>query len=110
MKTIYYSEVLKRQFNTEEECLAAEKLYQEKVLAKQAAEDKAKEEKATRAKEIEKAYKEFKDAEKAYVESSNRLNKLRNAFVKDYGKFHMTVSEETPLIEVFEDLINHFFR
>ena len=43
MKTIYYSEVLKRQFNTEEECLAAEKLYQEKVLAKQEAENKLKE-------------------------------------------------------------------
>ena len=45
MKTIYYSELLNRQFATEEECLAAEKLYEEQVLAKQAAENKAKEEK-----------------------------------------------------------------
>ena len=32
MKTIYYSELLNRQFATEEECLAAEKLYEEEVI------------------------------------------------------------------------------
>ena len=33
MKTIYYSELLNRQFATEEECLAAEELYKKEVLA-----------------------------------------------------------------------------
>lgn len=108
MKTIYYSELLNKQFATEEECLNAEKAYNEKVLAKQEAENKLKEEKAARAKEVENAYTEFKNAEKVYAEKRNKYIELRNGFVKDYDKFHMTIRDESPII-TFEDLIRSLF-
>ena len=101
MKTIYYSELLNRQFNSEQECLAAEKQYQEQVLAKQEAENKLKEQKATRAKEVESAYKELKDAERRYLD-------LRNKFVEDYGQFHMTYRDKAPVITI-EDLFKALF-
>lgn len=109
MKTIYYSELLNRQFATEEECLAAEELYEKEVLAKQAAENKEKEEKAVRAKEIENAYKEFRDAEKVYADKRNAYIGLRNDFVKDYGQFHMTVRDDNSPLITFEDLIRSLF-
>ena len=100
MKTIYYSEVLNKRFDTEEECLKAEKEYAEKLAAQKEAEKKAKDEKASRARAVEDAYKVFKDAEKAYVE-------LRNKFVEDYGQFHMTYKDKTPVqsLSDFFDLI-----
>ena len=86
MKQLFYSEVLKKTFQTEEECLKAEKEFEEK----HAAELKAKEEKAAKAKEIEQAYKH-------YIE-------LRDAFVKEYGSYHMTYTKpETSLVDLFNN-------
>lgn len=86
MKTVYYSEELKKYFNDEAECRKAEKEYEEK----HAAELKAKEERAKRAKEINDAYAH-------YV-------KLRNEFIKDYGSFHMTYDDGN-----FKSLFDYFF-
>lgn len=101
MKTIYFSEVLNKRFDTEEACLQAEKEYAEKIAAQKEAEQKLKNEKAARAKDIENAYKAYKDAEKKYLE-------LRNKFVEDYGQYHMTVREESPITS-WSDLFNLFF-
>ena len=49
MRELYYSDVLHKQFNDKESCIAAEKEYEEK----HAAELKAKEERTKEAKEVE---------------------------------------------------------
>lgn len=103
MKTLFYSEVLNKYYNSEEACLQAEKEYAEKLAAQQEAEKKAKETKAARAKEIEDAY-------KAYVESEKKYLELRNSFIKDYGQFHMTYRDETPIVRTWTDLLNSLFN
>lgn len=98
----YYSDELKQFFPTEAECKAAE----DKFLAKRKEEDarkaKMSEERKTRAKEVEEAYKQLKAAHKVYDE------KLSN-FVKDFGSFHMTISEpdsENFIFNIFEKFFN----
>ena len=71
----YYSDTLKKLFETEEELKKAEVEFEEK----HALELKKKEERAHRAKEVEEAYKKYLD--------------LRSKFVKDYGSYHMTITE-----------------
>lgn len=80
----YYSEQLKKLFDTPEELLAAE----DKVnAAKREEEEKKAQLKAqreTRAKEVEDAFKlASEDTKKAY--------ELLNAFIKDYGSYHTTL-------------------
>ena len=98
----FISEKTNKTYATAEECLAAEKEYDEAIARKKAEEEKAlierkkKEteqklrteklnaERKTRAAEVEKAYQAIIDANKNYHD-------LLNEFVKDYGSFHMTV-------------------
>ncbi len=71
----YYSDTLKKLYETEEELKKEEAAFEEK----HALELKKKEERANRAKEVEEAYKKYLD--------------LRSKFVKDYGSYHMTITE-----------------
>ena len=81
----YYSEYLKKFFDTEDECQDAEdKAFEEEHAAEQQTKKLAEERKA-RAKEVEDAMNEAIKANKKYYET------LR-AFCKDYGSFHMTYS------------------
>ena len=88
MKHLFYSEELKKYFDTEEECLKAE----EEFKQKHEAELKLREEKAERAKEIKEAYKHYLE--------------LRETFIKDYGAWHMSLTEkdlpETSLLDLFD--------
>lgn len=97
----YFSEKTKRFYDDEKTCVAAEAEFDEK-LAKIEAEKKAlAEARKERAKEVEDAYIASREAEKKYIE-------LRNAFVKDYGSFHMTIrNQEVP--SPFEELFRFFF-
>ena len=80
----YYSEQLKKLFDTPEELLAAE----EKVnAAKHAEEEKKAQLKAQR----EKRAKEVEDAFKIAAEAQKKANELLNAFVKDFGAYHTTL-------------------
>jgi len=91
MKKLFYSEILKKYYNTEEECLEAEKEYNEKHKA----ELLAKEEKTAAAKEIEEAYKKY-------------IN-LRSDFIKRYGSYHMTLTDkDLPTSSLF-DLFDRFW-
>lgn len=97
----YFSEKTKRFYDDEKACVDAETEFDEK-LAKIEAEKKAlAEARKERAKEVEDAYIASREAEKKYIE-------LRNAFVRDYGSFHMTIrNQEAP--SPFEDLFRFFF-
>lgn len=91
----YYSEKTKKTYDTEEECLAAEKEL-DKVLAKKEELLAVRKERAT----------EVEDAYKAVLEASKIYREKLNAFVKDYGSFHMTLrtGEGNPF-----DLFDRFF-
>lgn len=96
----YYSEVLKKTFDSETECLDAEKKHQlevEEAEKKKAEITKVRKE---RAKEVESAFKAVKEAQKKY-------NKLLSNFVKDYGAFHMTLATEDTFDDIF-DLLRLF--
>ena len=109
-----YSEKTDKEYASVEDCLAAEKEYDEAMEAKRVAEEKAlverkaKNEKLTakrkeRAAEVENAYKAILEAQKVYREKLD-------AFVKDYGSFHMTVrtGENNPF-DFFEDFWKNFW-
>ena len=93
----YYSEVTKSLYDTEKELHKAE----EKLIAerneREAAEKKKSAERKARADEVAAAREAAMAAQKKY-------NELLNAFVKDYGSYHMSVSN----IKDVDDLVNTF--
>ena len=101
MKQVYFSEDLGKTFETEEECLAAEKEHNEKVEAEKA----KKAERKQRAEEVEAA---FKDADEAYKHAKEVLN----AFIKDYGSWHYSRSSTLPATKSLFDLFfsDNFFN
>lgn len=105
----YYSEKLRRLYDTEAELTKAEGLAA-KVEAEKAAKEKAaKEHRAERAKEVEEA---LKAAETAKA----KANKLMSAFVNDYGSFHtsytlkdVNTDSAGTVNNVFDDFITQVF-
>lgn len=91
----YFSEKLKKLFDSEQACAEAEEA-QEKALADAEAKRKAlAEERANRAKEVEEKYKAAIDAKKEY-------DKALRAFLKDYGSFHATFTSTDPFFSLFD--------
>ena len=74
----YYSEDLKRFFNTAEECEKAEAAHLKQLKEEEEKRAKAANERAVKAKEVEDALKQLNEAKRNYDE------KLR-AFCKEYG-------------------------
>ncbi len=108
------SEKTNKYYSTVDECIAAEKEYDEKI-AKEKAEKEAKEkalavrkeaaltERKERANEVEEAYKAVLKAQKAYREKLN-------TFVKDYGSFHMTLrTGDLNPFDAFESFFDNFW-
>lgn len=90
---------------TVDEALAAEKEYDEAAAKEKARKENLAKERKGRAAEVEAAYEAILEAQKAYREKLD-------AFVKDYGSFHMTVKtgEGNPF-NLFEPLFSfpHLF-
>ena len=78
------SEKTGKEYKTVDECVAAEKEFDEAVAAEKARKENLAKERKERATEVEDAYKAVLEAQKAYQAKLD-------AFVKDYGSFHMTV-------------------
>lgn len=78
----YYSEKLKKVYDTVEDLQTAETAYDKE----RAAEDAKQKERKARAEEINKARKELINAQKNY-------NDLIAKFVKDYGSYHATYTD-----------------
>ena len=109
-----YSEKTNKEYASVDECLAAEKEFDEAIAKKKAEEEKAlvtrkaKQEalaatRKDRAAEVEEKYKAVLEAKKAYREALD-------AFVRDYGSFHMTVKtgEGNPF-DLFDGFFDHFW-
>jgi len=108
----YYSEKVKKLFDSEKELETAEKEFDAKELE----EKKKLEAKKARATEVEDAYKHSievrKEAQKLIDEADNAYYDLRDAFVKDYGSFHMTYkdsSEKPVTLSSFFDIFDKFW-
>lgn len=82
----YYSEVTKKLYDTEPQLVAAEA----NVIKQQAEAEEKKKARAARAKEVE-------DALKAVTEAQRHYTELKNKFIEDYGSFHVSLSEKTPV-------------
>jgi len=93
------SEKTNKYYTTVDECLAAEKAFDEAAAKKKAEEEKLNATRKERANEVENAY-------KASIEANKHYRELLDAFVKDYGSFHMTV--HTGNLNPF-DSFSHFF-
>lgn len=81
----YYSETLKKFYETEADCVKAEKEAAEKAAKAKAEQDKKAAERKDRAAEVDKAYREA-------IEATKKYKTLLNAFVKDYNSYHRTYS------------------
>lgn len=92
----FYSDILNKPFDTEEELRAAEAKENEKLeLAKV-----AKEKRAAAAKEVEDAFKVANDAYKA-------ANEKLKAFCNEYGSYHTSVTTTTG--DAWDRLFNDFW-
>lgn len=96
----YYSEITRKYYDTESECIEAEKTHNAALEEAKAKKDALIAARKDRAKEIEEAYAAVRAAEKKY-------NKLRTDFIKDYGSFHMTFTSDDD--DFFTD-IREFFK
>lgn len=97
-----------KEYTTYEAALAADKAYDEMVAGEKARKEKLKAERATRAKEVEDAFKAITTANKKYQD-------LLNAFVKDYGSYHCTISDSDSNTnnmswKLLDDLFSTFFK
>ena len=118
----FYSKLLKKPFDSLEELKAAEDEYNKA----HAEELRKAEERKTRAKEVEDAYRsalEVRKEAKKIIDEANKkasdmirdterhYDELKNAFVKDYGSFHMSYTNNNGQeIISFSDLIDSFFK
>lgn len=100
MKTVYKSEILDKTFETEEECLNAEKEHEEKLALEKAKKAERKE----RAEEVEEA---FKAADEAYKHAKELLSN----FCKDYGVYHKSYTgDDVPTTRsIFDMFFNDKF-
>ena len=91
MKTVYQSEKLNRIFDSEEDCLKAEKEHEEKEAKALA----LKNERADRAKEVKEAHQHYLD--------------LKAKFIEDYGSWHETITAENlPALNSISNLWDLF--
>ena len=99
----YYSEKLKKFYESEDECRHDEEIAAEKERAEEKRKTELTEKRKTRAKEVEEAYRALMSAQEKY-------DNLLIDFVKDYGSFHMTISEPCKRTNPWQDLYNLFFK
>lgn len=96
MKKLFYSEDLDKSFESEEECLAAEKENSEKLALAKA----EKEERKQAAEEVKKA---FEDADAAYKAAQEKVKE----FVEKYGPYHMTLKDShLPMPSLFDFFVD----
>lgn len=104
------SEKTNKEYATVEECLAAEKAYDEKVAAKKAEEEKAlvakKEAKEKALAERKAAAAIVEDKRKALAEAQKAYREELSKFCDKYGAYHYTVKGGDDSIF---DLFNRFF-
>ena len=110
----YYSKLLNKPFDTLEELKAAEDTHRKELEKK----EQLANEKRVRAKEVEEAYAHSmqvrKEAQEMIRKADDEYYKLRTDFIKDYGSFHMTFSDNNgkkavTVSDVIDSMFNFWF-
>lgn len=91
----YFSDITKRFYESEEDCLQAEQAVNEELEAKRIAKEKAAAARKARAEEIEQARAE-------YLAAREKYNSLLSNFCKDFGAYHCSIKPS----ESFKDFID----
>ena len=109
-----YSEKTLKYYSSIEECLEAEKKYDEELAAKKAKE--AEEEKALIAKkeaaiaERKEAAKKVEDARKTLIAAQKTFKEELSAFCQRFGPYHYTISSsDDSWTNLFDNFWNHFW-
>ena len=99
----YFSEKTNKTYDTEKACLEAENAFDEAAAKERMKKEKLAEERKARANEVEETY-------KAAVEATKLYREKLNAFLKDFGSFHMTfhTGEGNPF-DLFERFFDRFW-
>lgn len=97
----YYSETLKKLFESQEEC---EKAEQEEIEAKK----KAEEEKERLVAERKARADEVEAARKAMVEAQKNYEKVMHDFLRDYHTYHYSTSNVDDMPRLFTFFDNWF--
>lgn len=110
----FYSEVTKKLYDTEAELNDAEIVIKKaEECKKKARENKLKNERAARAKVVDAAFEDYRKAKEIAKKKYSDANALLDAFVKDYGTYHVSISEKNKRAdnfdELFSELINSLF-
>lgn len=109
----FYSEVTKKLYDTEADLNDAESAIKKAESEKKARETKLKNERAARAKVVDAAFEDYRKAKEIAKKKYSDANDLLDAFVKDYGTYHVSISEKNKRAdnfdELFSELINSLF-
>ena len=114
MKQLFKSEITGKVYDSEQECLDAEKAHNELVVKQ----NEEKENRKKAADEIKAAYESYLDVRKnnrkVEAEAYNKYLNLRNEFVDKYGSYHLTVAQKDDLkpvvkFEELDKLVSSFF-
>lgn len=97
----FYSDILNKVFDTEKECVSAEKKYIAEQEAKKSAEKKKNEERAVAAKRVEAAQKAMREAQTAY-------RKELEAFCDKYGTYHYSTDSFDGVPHLFSSIFDLF--
>lgn len=97
------SEKTGKTYATVDECMAAEKEFDEALEAEKKKKEELASNRKARATEVEEAYKAISAAKKNYY-------KVLQNFIKDYGSFHMTLNtgEDNPFDD-FDKIFDFWF-
>lgn len=113
MKQLFKSDLTGKVYDSEKECLEAEKAHNE-LLVKEREE---KEERKSAADAIKSAYEDYlslcTEDRKKEKEAYNKYLKLRNGFVDRYGSYHLTVTKKNdlePVIDFGFDSLNNLVQ
>lgn len=109
----FYSEITKQLYDDEKALAKAEQEVADKKAAEEKARKEAEAKKASLKADREKRAKEVEDAFKVASGAQENASKLLNAFVKDYGSFHMTMKDAMPSLfsnyrNLFDFMLNGF--
>lgn len=113
MKQLFKSDVTGKVYDSEKECLEAEKAHNELIVK----ENKEKEERKLAADGIKSAYEDYlnlcTDDRKKEKEAYNKYLELRNGFVDKYGSYHLTVTKKNdlkPVVDFGFDSLNNLVQ
>ena len=105
----YYSNITKEFYETEKDCLKAEKEHTDALRKKEEAEKKKTEQRKARAQEVEVARAKLTEVEVArakLTEAKKNYDKLLADFCKDYDSYHYSITTPASLTDYLNELFN----